>query len=218
MIWMECRKRSLVPSGLFLIAVLASVGSRAVAQSTTQPDRTTLPIAPPPFSGTITPDYQSSSASRRAADCTRRRAERSADSARRCGLRTDRNLRRHDPDADARQPRAQGLRYTRFHVTALCSPTRSALMTGRNNHAWAWARSPTGPTISRLHGIDSEERGVRLRDSARERLRDRGVRQVALIPDAETTLAGHTITGRRTRATTISTASSAPKPTNGIPS
>ena len=28
-----------------------------------------------------------------------------------------------------------GLRYTRFHVTALCSPTRAALMTGRNNHA-----------------------------------------------------------------------------------
>ncbi|MDD7969324.1 sulfatase-like hydrolase/transferase [Actinomycetospora lemnae] len=28
-----------------------------------------------------------------------------------------------------------GLRYTRFHVTALCSPTRQALMTGRNHHA-----------------------------------------------------------------------------------
>jgi hypothetical protein len=25
-----------------------------------------------------------------------------------------------------------GLRYTRFHVTALCSPTRAALLTGRN--------------------------------------------------------------------------------------
>jgi arylsulfatase A-like enzyme len=30
---------------------------------------------------------------------------------------------------------AEGLRYNRFHVTALCSPTRAALLTGRNHHA-----------------------------------------------------------------------------------
>jgi arylsulfatase len=30
---------------------------------------------------------------------------------------------------------AGGLRYTRFHTTALCSPTRQALLTGRNHHA-----------------------------------------------------------------------------------
>jgi arylsulfatase len=34
-------------------------------------------------------------------------------------------------DAEA----AQGLRYNRFHTTALCSPTRAALLTGRNHHA-----------------------------------------------------------------------------------
>ena len=28
-----------------------------------------------------------------------------------------------------------GLRYNRFHVTALCSPTRAAMLTGRNHHA-----------------------------------------------------------------------------------
>jgi arylsulfatase A-like enzyme len=28
-----------------------------------------------------------------------------------------------------------GLRFTRFHVTALCSPTRQALLTGRNHHS-----------------------------------------------------------------------------------
>src|SRR5215471_15732265 len=30
---------------------------------------------------------------------------------------------------------AAGLRYNRFHVTALCSPTRAALLSGRNHHA-----------------------------------------------------------------------------------
>lgn len=30
---------------------------------------------------------------------------------------------------------AQGLRYNRFHVTAVCSATRAALLTGRNHHA-----------------------------------------------------------------------------------
>jgi hypothetical protein len=29
----------------------------------------------------------------------------------------------------------RGLRYTRFHTTALCAPTRQALLTGRNHHA-----------------------------------------------------------------------------------
>jgi Sulfatase len=29
---------------------------------------------------------------------------------------------------------AEGLRYNRFHTTALCSPTRAALLTGRNHH------------------------------------------------------------------------------------
>src|SRR6202140_1501668 len=30
---------------------------------------------------------------------------------------------------------ANGLKYNRFHTTALCSPTRQALMTGRNHHS-----------------------------------------------------------------------------------
>ena len=29
----------------------------------------------------------------------------------------------------------EGLRYNRFHVTAMCSPTRASLLTGRNHHA-----------------------------------------------------------------------------------
>jgi arylsulfatase len=30
---------------------------------------------------------------------------------------------------------SEGLKYTRFHTTALCSPTRQALLTGRNHHS-----------------------------------------------------------------------------------
>lgn len=30
---------------------------------------------------------------------------------------------------------AEGLRYTRFHTTAICAPTRAALLTGRNHHS-----------------------------------------------------------------------------------
>src|SRR5262245_51777867 len=30
---------------------------------------------------------------------------------------------------------ASGLRYNRFHTTALCSPTRAALLSGRNHHS-----------------------------------------------------------------------------------
>ncbi|WP_198349221.1 MULTISPECIES: arylsulfatase [Ramlibacter] len=30
---------------------------------------------------------------------------------------------------------AQGLKYTRFHTTAICSPTRAALLSGRNHHS-----------------------------------------------------------------------------------
>jgi hypothetical protein len=30
---------------------------------------------------------------------------------------------------------AQGLRYTNFHSTSLCSPTRAAIITGRNHHS-----------------------------------------------------------------------------------
>ena len=41
---------------------------------------------------------------------------------------------------------ASGLKYNRFHTTALCSPTRAALLTGRNHHTRrAWAASPRSP-------------------------------------------------------------------------
>jgi len=41
---------------------------------------------------------------------------------------------------------AEGLRYTNFHTTALCSPTRGALLTGRNHHAIGLAAITEGAT------------------------------------------------------------------------
>jgi arylsulfatase A-like enzyme len=38
------------------------------------------------------------------------------------------------PSPNMEKLAAQGLRYTRFHTTALCSPTRAALLTGRDHH------------------------------------------------------------------------------------
>ena len=38
-------------------------------------------------------------------------------------------------DADGRPAGDGGLRYNRFHTTALCAPTRQALLTGRNHHS-----------------------------------------------------------------------------------
>ena len=41
-----------------------------------------------------------------------------------------------------------GLRYTQWHTTALCSPTRAALITGRNHHEVGF-----GVIAEVVHGI-----------------------------------------------------------------
>ena len=43
----------------------------------------------------------------------------------------------------AEQLAANGLKYNRFHTTALCSPTRQALLTGRNHHTCLLYTSPS---------------------------------------------------------------------------
>lgn len=59
---------------------------------------------------------------------------------------------------------AEGLRYANFHTTSLCSPTRAALLTGRNHHSNGMARiveMPSGfpgydATIPKENGFLSE--------------------------------------------------------------
>jgi arylsulfatase len=52
---------------------------------------------------------------------------------------------------------AEGLRYNRFHTTALCSPTRASLLSGRNEHKVGLERSPTqAADIRAMTGSGSE--------------------------------------------------------------
>ena len=55
---------------------------------------------------------------------------------------------------------ANGLRYNRFHVTAMCSPTRACLLTGRNHHAVGMGFLADMPTAyPGLHGAHPEVGG-----------------------------------------------------------
>jgi arylsulfatase A-like enzyme len=62
-----------------------------------------------------------------------------------------------------------GLRYTQFHSTALCSPTRAALITGRNHHSVGYGvigEMSTGyPGYDSIIGPESATLGTILRDN-----------------------------------------------------
>jgi arylsulfatase A-like enzyme len=64
---------------------------------------------------------------------------------------------------------SMGLRYTNFHSCALCSPTRAALITGRNHHSVGFgqiAELATGyPGYNSLIGPDATSIGTVLRDN-----------------------------------------------------
>ena len=107
------------------------------------------------------------------------RSKRAADSARRCRLRPDQHFRRSGQYADAAALADEGLRYNRFHTTALCSPSRAALLSGRNHHS-----VHTGCITELSTGFPGYDgkcpgkpRSSRKRSS--ERLQHGGVRQVA---------------------------------------
>src|SRR4029453_5746465 len=62
-----------------------------------------------------------------------------------------------------------GLRYTNFHSTALCSPTRAALITGRNHHSMGFGvvadRSSGYPGYNTIRTRDKARIGGLLRDT-----------------------------------------------------
>ena len=74
---------------------------------------------------------------------------------------------------------ANGLRYNRFHTTALCSPTRQALLTGRNHHAVGDGRHHRDRHVgARLQLDPAQHRGAAGRGAQAQRLLDGAVRQV----------------------------------------
>lgn len=62
-----------------------------------------------------------------------------------------------------------GLRYTQFHSTALCSPTRAALITGRNHHSAGFgviSEQATGyPGYDSILGVDNATIGTILKEN-----------------------------------------------------
>jgi arylsulfatase len=171
---------------------LWSVFHGATLTAQTAPDRTTLPTPQPPFEGTIARDFASS---------TQRPAKPPAAPAGAPNvlviLLDDAGYGQTStfggliptPTLDALA--ANGLRFTRFHVAALCSPTRAALLTGRNTHAVGmgtitnWSNGFPGYTgsIPKSAAFISQI------------LRENGYATASigkwhLIPDPETTLSG----------------------------
>ncbi len=114
---------------------------------------------------------------------------------------------------------ANGLKFNRFHTTALCSPTRAALLTGRNHHAVGMGGiteiATSAPGYNSIRPQNTRPAG---RDAEAERLQHRAVRQVPRgaglgdEPDGPVRPLAD-----RAAASRSSTASSAPRPTSGTP-
>lgn len=99
-------------------------------------DRTHLPLAPQPFTGTIGRTYEDSTPGMIELDVAPKGAPNVV-----VVLLDDVGFGQtsafggpvHTPHLESLM--GQGLTYNRFHTTALCSPTRAALLSGRNHHS-----------------------------------------------------------------------------------
>jgi arylsulfatase A-like enzyme len=125
---------TILPLGLrCLISLVIALALQAVAQ---EPDRTILPIALPPFRGTVGTTYSTSTPAatppiHAPAGAPNVLVILIDDS----GYGQSGTFGGLIPTPTLDRLAAGGLRYTRFHVTALCSPSRAELMTGRHHHS-----------------------------------------------------------------------------------
>ena len=111
-----------------------------------------------------------------------------------------------------------GLRYTQFNSTALCSPTRAALITGRNHHAVGFgviSELSTGfPGYDSIIGPQNATIGRILGDNG---MRHPGSARITTRRASSTASRAPSTSGHRAWASSISTASWAARPTSGRP-
>ncbi|MDT2009414.1 sulfatase-like hydrolase/transferase [Rhodococcus opacus] len=81
-----------------------------------------------------------------------RRTERASTCPRRPSATAPSLLRRADRDADIDKIAANGLRYGQWHTTALCSPTRSCLLTAATTPQTGWAASARRERVPGANG------------------------------------------------------------------
>ena len=209
-----------VLAGVLVVAGFALPGRALAQKGNDQLDRTVLPIPEPNY-----PPQHRARRPRRQGPAAFRgqgaggRAQRAHRADRRYGLRPCRA-----PSAARSTCRpwnvspTEGLRYNQFHTTALCSPTRTALLTGRNHHMNNMGVDHgDGHGVPGQHGTAARQRRPAGRDAAAERLQHRRFGKNHETAAWEVSPPGRPTAGRRVRASTSSTASSAARPTSGRP-
>lgn len=118
--------------GFLLTATMLAGGVQAHAQDT----RTSLPIASTPFTGTVAENILDAEGTPQ----QRVRAPQGAPNvflimSDDVGFAMSSTFGGPVPTPNFERLAAQGQRYNRFHTTGICSPSRAALLTGRNHHA-----------------------------------------------------------------------------------
>ena len=79
----------------------------------------------------------------------------------------------------AERLQAGGLTYNRFHTTALCAPTRAALLSGRNHHSVGMGLiTETATAAPGLSGLRPNTKAALRDDVEAQRVLDGAVRQV----------------------------------------
>ena len=117
-------------------ATFGLAGSATLALAAAAPDRSVLPVADEPFAGTIAKDFSDATpAFRQVLEAPEGAPNVLVVLTDDVGFAAASTFGGPVPTPALDRLASSGLRYTRFHSTAMCSPTRASLLTGRNPHA-----------------------------------------------------------------------------------